>query len=192
MQSFQVDRLLFRAWLTDKTLPPHPSIPSPTRGEGRQEKYAGLKAPLPLWERGWGEGLLSFVSQPGARLLGVRLDINIEVEEMPRDWLDAQGYLRPEVDRKSTGGWVTVAIRNTKGMSTSLLVESLPAFRRPTAFGEIGKDPLCQIEDSKIGDDLEAVQDSATHVSIMPKVTMLLEKYETALASTQNDWKRVD
>jgi hypothetical protein len=127
-----------------------------------------------------------------ARLLGVRLGIDIEVEEMPRDWLDAQGYLRPEADRKSTGGWVIVAIRNKKGMSTSLLVESLPAFRRPTAFGGMGKDPLWQIEDSKIGHDLEAVQDSATHVSIMPRVTMLLERYETALANTQNDWKRVD
>ncbi len=55
----------------------------------------------------------------------------------------------------------------------------------------MGRDPLWQIEDSKIGGDLEAVQDSATHVSIMPRVTMLLEKYETALANTQNDWERV-
>jgi hypothetical protein len=39
--------------------------------------------------------------------------------------------------------------------------------------------------------EFEAVQDSATHVSIMPRVTMLLEKYETALANTQNDWERV-
>jgi len=30
--------------------------------------------------------------------------------------------------------------------------------------------------------DLEAVQDSATHVSILPKATMLLEKYEAAQA----------
>ncbi len=127
-----------------------------------------------------------------ARLLGVRLGIDIDIEEMPRDWLDIQGYLRPEADRKSTGEWVIVVIRNTKGMSTSISVESLPAFRRPTAFGGMGKDPLWQIEDSKIGNDLEAVQDSATHVSIMPRVTMLLEKYEAALASTQNDWERVD
>jgi len=56
----------------------------------------------------------------------------------------------------------------------------------------MGRDPLWQIEDSKISGDLEAVQDSATHVSIMPRVTMLLEKYETALASTQNDWERAD
>ena len=127
-----------------------------------------------------------------ARLLGVRLSVDIEVEEMPRDWLDAQGYLMPKVDRKSTGALVLVAIRNIKGMSTSLSIESLPAFRRPTAFGGMGKDPLWQIEDSKIGNDLEAVQDSTTHVSIMPRGTMLLEKYEAALATTQNDWERVD
>ncbi len=127
-----------------------------------------------------------------ARLLGVRLGIDINVEGMPKDWLNDQGYLRPETERKSTGELVVVAMRSTKGMSTSLSIESLPAFRRPTVFGGMGRDPLWQIEESKISGDLEAVQDSATHVSIMPRVTMLLEKYETALASTQNDWERVD
>lgn len=126
-----------------------------------------------------------------ARLLGVRLGIDIDVVEMSKDWLDDQGYLRPEAERKATGDVVIVAVRNTKGMSTSLSIESLPAFRRPAAFGGMGRDPLWQIEDSKIGGDLEAVQDSTTHVSIRPRVTMLLEKYETALANTQNDWKRV-
>lgn len=126
-----------------------------------------------------------------ARLLGVRLGIDIDVIEMPKDWLDDQGYLRPEAERKATGELVVVAVRSTKGMSTSLSIESLPAFRRPIAFGGMGRDPLWQIEDSQISGDLEAVQDSATHVSIMPRVTMLLEKYETALANTQNDWQKV-
>lgn len=126
-----------------------------------------------------------------ARLLGVRLGIDIDIEEIPTNWLDDHGYLRPEAERKATGEVVIVAVRSTKGMSTSLSIESLPAFRRPAAFGGMGRDPLWQIEDSKIGGDLEAVQDSATHVSIMPRVTMLLEKYETALANTQNDWERV-
>jgi hypothetical protein len=126
-----------------------------------------------------------------ARLLGVRLGIDIDVVEMSKDWLDDQGYLRPEAERKATGELVAVAIRSTKGMSTSLSIESLPTFRRPIAFGGMGRDPLWQIEDSQISGDLEAVQDSATHVSIMPRVTMLLEKYETALANTQNDWQKV-
>jgi hypothetical protein len=126
-----------------------------------------------------------------ARLLGVRLGIDIDIEEIPKDWLDDQGYLRPEAERKATGEMVVVAVRSTKGMSASLSIESLPAFRRPSAFGGMGRDPLWQIEDSNISGELEAVQDSATHVSIMPRVTMLLEKYETALANTQNDWERV-
>lgn len=126
-----------------------------------------------------------------ARLLGVRLGLDIDTEEIPRGWLDDQGYLRPPTERQDTEELVVVALRNTKGMSTSLSIESLPAFRRPTAFGGMGKDPLWQIEDSKITGDLEAVQDSATHVSLMPRVTMLLEKYEMALANTQNDWERV-
>jgi hypothetical protein len=126
-----------------------------------------------------------------ARLLEVRIGIDIDNEEISKDWLDDQGYLRPEAESKFTGVLVVVAVRSTKGMSTSLSIESLPAFRRPTAFGGTGRDPLWQIEDSNIGGDLEAVQDSATHVSIMPRVTMLLEKYETALANTQNDWERV-
>lgn len=126
-----------------------------------------------------------------ARLLGVRLGVDVDIEKIPSDWLDDQGYLRVEAERKSTGDLVTVVLRNTKGMSTSLSIESLPTFRRPTAFGEMGRDPLWQIEDYQISGDLEAVQDSATHVSIMPRVTMLLEKYETALANTQNDWKKV-
>ena len=127
-----------------------------------------------------------------ARLLGVRPGIDIDVEQMPRDWLDEQGYLRPEAERKPLSGEaVAVAIRNTKGMSVSLSIESLPAFRRPAMFGGTGKDALWQIDDRKITGELEAVQDSPTHVSILPRATMLLENYEAALANTQNDWEKV-
>jgi hypothetical protein len=89
-----------------------------------------------------------------ARLLGVRLgidvdvvDIDVDVVEMPRDWLDDQGYLRPEAERQSTGERDIVVLRNTKGMSTSLSIESLPAFRKPVAFGGLGRDALWEIED---------------------------------------------
>lgn len=127
-----------------------------------------------------------------ARLLGVRPGIDIDVEQMPKDWLDEQGFLRPEAERNPwLGEPVAVAIRNTKGMSVSLSIESLPAFRKPATFGGTGKDPLWQIDDHKITEELEAFQDSATHVSILPKATMLLEKYEAALESTQNDWEKV-
>ena len=35
-------------------------------------------------------------------------------------------------------------------------------------------------------------EDSPTHVSISPRVTMLLERYELALANTQDYWERID
>jgi hypothetical protein len=126
-----------------------------------------------------------------ARLLGIRPGIDIDVVHMPQGWLNEQGHLRPESEQNDSGGSVAVAIRNTKGMSTSLSIEALPPFRRPAAFGGMGQDPLWQIESSHITGDLEAVQDSSTHVSIMPKVTMLLSRYEAALAKTQDDWERV-
>jgi hypothetical protein len=127
-----------------------------------------------------------------ARLLGIRPGIDVDVVKMPRDCLDIQGYLRSEAARQSTGDLVNVVMRSTKGISTALSIESLPAFRKPAVFGGVGRDPLWQIEDSQIGSDLEAVQDSATHVSIMPRVSMLLEKYEAALTNTQNDLQKVN
>ncbi len=127
-----------------------------------------------------------------ARLLGIRPTIDINIEQMRMGCLDEQGYLLPEPQHKLQGDHVTVAIRDTKGMSVSLSIEGLPAFRKPAGFGGIGKDPLWQIDDSIIAGDLQAVQDSPTHVSIMPSVTMSLDKYEAALANTQKYWERVD
>ena len=128
-----------------------------------------------------------------ARLLGVRLgDIDINIKRMPVDSLDEQGYLLPESERKFQGELVDVVIVNTGGMSVSLSIEALPAPRKPAKFGGYGKDPLWQIDDSNITGDLQAVQDSPTHVSISPRVTMLLERYELALANTQDDWERID
>ncbi|MBE9097250.1 hypothetical protein [Tychonema sp. LEGE 07203] len=127
-----------------------------------------------------------------ARLLGIRPGIDIDIEQIPTGYLNEQGYLLVESERDFRGEIVTVAVRNTKGMSVSLSIESLPAFRRPAKFGGTGKDPLWQIDDRNIMGDLQAVQDSPTHVSILPRVTMSLERYEAALANTQNDWERVD
>ena len=127
-----------------------------------------------------------------ARLLGVRPSIDINIEQMPIGYLDEQRYLLPESQRKLHGDPIAVVIRDTKGMSVSLSIEGLPAFRKPASFGGTGKDPLWQIDDSHITGDLQAVQDSPTHVSIMPRVTMALEKYEAALANTQKYWERVD
>ncbi len=127
-----------------------------------------------------------------ARLLGVRPTIDINIEQMQMGCLNEQGYLLPESQSKLHSDLVMVAIRDTKGMSVSLSIEGLPTFRKPTKFGGMGKDPLWQIDDSHIKGDLQAVQDSPTHVSIMPRVTMALEKYESALANTQQYWQRVN
>jgi len=127
-----------------------------------------------------------------ARLLGVRPGIDVNIEQMPVGYLDEQGYLLAESEREVRRELVTVAIRDTKGMSVSLSIEALPAFRKPPQFGGTGKDPLWQIDDNDIAGDLQAIQDSPTHVSILPRVTMSLERYELALASTQNNWERVE
>ena len=92
-----------------------------------------------------------------ARLLGVRPTIDIDVEQVSKDGFNEQSYLLPETERKSSEESVTVAIRNTKGMSVYLSIKSLPPFRKPPKFGGTGKDPLWQIDDSKLLGDIEAV-----------------------------------
>lgn len=126
-----------------------------------------------------------------ARLLGIRPGIDVDTAYLPQGWLDEQGYLRPESERDNEGEPVEVVIKNTKGMSTSRSIEALPPFRKPAAFGGTGKDPLWQIDECDIGGDLEAVQDNETHVSIRPRTTLLLQRYETALANTQQNWHKV-
>jgi hypothetical protein len=144
-----------------------------------------------LYYRGMAEQNGKLKMGRSVRLLGVRPTIDINIEQMPIGCLDEQGYLLSESHRKLHGYLVAVVIKDTKGMSVSLSIEGLPAFRKPAKFGGMGKDPLWQIDDSIITGDLQAVQDSPTHVSIMPRVTMSLEKYEAALANTQKYWERV-
>lgn len=54
-----------------------------------------------------------------ARLLGVRLGIDINIKQISIDNLDEQGYLLPESEREFQGELVDVAIVNTGGMSVS-------------------------------------------------------------------------
>ena len=127
-----------------------------------------------------------------ARLLGIRPNIDINIEQIPMGYVDEQGYLLPEFQREFSEDLIIVAIRDTKGMSVSLSIEGLPTFRKPVGFGGTSKDTLWQIDNSIIAGDLHAVQDSPTHVSILPRVTMSLEKYESALANTQKYWEKID
>jgi hypothetical protein len=127
-----------------------------------------------------------------ARLLGIRPGVDVDVVPMLRGWLDEQDQLLPEADRSSTGTEIAVVLRNTKGMSSSISIQGLPPFRKPAKWGGTSTDSLWQIEDSYITGDLEAVQDSDTHVSIMPRRTMGLARYEAAIAATQGYWEKVD
>jgi hypothetical protein len=127
-----------------------------------------------------------------ARLLGVRPGIDIELLEVSQTWLDEVGYLRADLEQVVATDIVLLAVRNSKGMSTSISIETLPPHRKPINFGGTSRDPIWQIDSSYIAGDLEAVRDSPTHVSIMPRATMLLTKYELALANTQQYWQRVE
>ena len=126
------------------------------------------------------------------RLLGIRPGIDIDTIEVPDSWVDPMGYLRIESERGESKNLVIVAVRNNKGMSASISIASLPSHRKPIAWGGTGRDLIWQIDSSYLDRDLEAVRDSPTHVSIMPRVTMLLAKYELALANTQKYWQRVE
>jgi hypothetical protein len=126
-----------------------------------------------------------------ARLLGVRPEVDIDVVLVPESRLDDIGDLNNFPEQETEAETVAVVIRNTKGMSTALSIEGLPSFRKPQAFGGTGQDPLWQIEDYHIMGDIEAVQDGETHVSILPRTTMLLARYEAALAATQDFWELV-
>jgi hypothetical protein len=77
-----------------------------------------------------------------ARMLGIRPNTDINIEQMSIGYLDDQGYLLPELQRKILGELVIVAIRDTKGMSVSSSIDSLPTFRKPAKFGGIGKEPF--------------------------------------------------
>lgn len=77
-----------------------------------------------------------------ARLLGVRPSIDINIEQMPIGYRDKQGYLLAESEREIRGEFVTVAIRDHKGMSVSLSIDGLLDFRKPAKFGITGKDLL--------------------------------------------------
>jgi hypothetical protein len=125
------------------------------------------------------------------RCLGVRLGIDIDVAMLPIGYLDSQGLLLPETERSDTGELVEVAIKNGKGMSVSSSIAGLPPFRKPAEFGGTGPDPLWQIDVEQIPADIDPIQDGVAHVSLCPRATMLLERYEVALAATRLDWHKV-
>ena len=127
-----------------------------------------------------------------ARCLGIRPGIDIDIETRPEGWLDKQNYLLPKLEQKDSRLEVELAIANGKGMSISLSIAGLPKHRKPPKFGGTGRDPIWEIDSSFIKGDLKAIEDGGSHVSLVPRQTMLLARYEDALAQTRNNWIKVN
>jgi hypothetical protein len=71
---------------------------------------------------------------------------------------------------------------------------NLPAFRRPSEFGGTGKDPVWVIDEVDLPPGLvyRADPDREGHGVLEPAEEMFLAEYETAIASTQERWRKVE
>ena len=69
---------------------------------------------------------------------------------------------------------------------------NLPDFRRDKEWGGSGKDPVWEIDDSKLNSDsLEWLEDNpGKHGIVRPKQDMPYPNFKQALEGTQSDWKR--
>jgi hypothetical protein len=65
----------------------------------------------------------------------------------------------------------------------------LDQHRRPGRFGGTGKDPVWEIVDESLNEDLDYIPDRPDHGMIGPAAKMPLLRYEDALAATVDDWK---
>lgn len=57
-----------------------------------------------------------------ARCLGIRPNIDIDVDRVPKDSIDERRYFQPSLNHDTEREMVEVAVRNTKGMSVSLSI----------------------------------------------------------------------
>ena len=64
--------------------------------------------------------------------------------------------------------------------------------RRPPEFGGTGKHPVWSVLDEHLGPSLAYRQDTLEHGTIDPAGVMSLAEYRAALASTVDDWTRVE
>jgi hypothetical protein len=71
---------------------------------------------------------------------------------------------------------------------------NLPAFRRPPDFGGTGRDPVWVIDESELPPGLvyRPDPDREGHGFLEPAEEMSLAEYETAIASTQDRWRKVE
>jgi hypothetical protein len=74
-----------------------------------------------------------------ARCLGVRPNIDIDVDRVPEDSIDEHGYLQPSLNHDTDPEMVEIAVRNTKGMSVSLSIELYRIFANRQHLGALGE-----------------------------------------------------
>jgi hypothetical protein len=110
------------------------------------------------------------LAEPTARGLGVRDDLDIPVDEFGR--VDA----------------------GSGGMSVSPnAIENLPPWRRPPEHGGDGNDPVWEIDQENLGEQLAYAPDLALptiHGFVEPAHQMPLEDYQLALAETRQLWRQ--
>lgn len=85
------------------------------------------------------------------------------------------------------------AIKNDKGMSTSPdSPMNLPDFRRDKEWCGSGKDPVWEIDESKLHTDkLDWHEDNpGNHGIVRPAKDMPYPEFKQALEGTQGEWKR--
>lgn len=81
---------------------------------------------------------------------------------------------------------------DTGGMSVSPGGPEKLSFRaRPQEFGGAGKDPVWCLNSCLLPKGLRFVQDSLTHGTIQPEVSMLFDQFNSLIESTKSVWKKL-
>lgn len=81
----------------------------------------------------------------------------------------------------------------TGGMSVNTQITSIPAFRRPPAFGGTGKSlDMFDIQERRLPTDLVFRSDVAGHGFIEPTHSMTFEEMQLLIHSTRLLWRKVD
>jgi hypothetical protein len=101
------------------------------------------------------------------------------------------GVRQEEITVQQRDGKNFIIANDKEGMSTAPdTPRNLPEHRRNKDWGGKGKDPVWEIDDSKVTGALKAFQDKPTHVTVAASQDMLLEDFKAALSNTQNNWQK--
>jgi len=147
------------------------ATPAPLGHTGHVPAATSIAARLPMTllfraMKSDGKGMPS--CGPSARMLGVRLEGDIEISDAA-------------MVRAGTGG-MSVALGRP---------ENLPRHRRPPSFEGIGPDPVWQIDSDDLPDRLTMRPDPAKprqHGFVEPADVMTVADYQAALAASREFW----